>query len=72
MSSADSNTTVPVSEVANFVKTALGQLGASAAATEAVSASILWCELHGISSHGLNMLPTYIKRARSGGIDPRI
>ncbi len=70
MSSADSNTTVPVSEVANFVKTALGQLGASAAATEAVSASILWCELHGISSHGLNMLPTYIKRARSGGIDP--
>ena len=44
-------------------------MGASAAAAEAVSDSILWCELHGISSHGLNMLPTYIKRARSGGID---
>jgi len=35
---------------------------------EAVVEALMWCDLHGISSHGANMLPTYIKRVQLGGI----
>jgi len=48
---------------------ALNSVHASPQAVEAVTDALMWCELHGIASHGFNMLPTYLERAKSGGID---
>jgi len=35
-----------------------------------VADALCWCDMHGITSHGMNMLPTYIDRADKGGIIP--
>ena len=62
--------TLPVVEVTDLCNQALNSVQASPQAVEAVTDALVWCELHGVASHGLNMLPTYLERAKSGGIDP--
>jgi LDH2 family malate/lactate/ureidoglycolate dehydrogenase len=59
-----------VAEVTDLCQRALIFVKAIPAAVDAVTDALLWCELHGVSSHGLNMLPTYMERALSGGIQP--
>jgi len=61
---------ISVSEVTEICQQALKQVGASPQAVKAVTAALVWCELRGISSHGLNMLPIYMERASKGGIHP--
>jgi LDH2 family malate/lactate/ureidoglycolate dehydrogenase len=59
-----------VAEVTDLCQRALKFVKAFPAAVDAVIDALLWCELHGVSSHGLNMLPTYMERALNGGIQP--
>jgi len=63
--------TLSAAEVTDLCSRALQHVQASPAASQAVTDALLWCELHGVSSHGLNMLPTYMERAVSGGIHPQ-
>jgi LDH2 family malate/lactate/ureidoglycolate dehydrogenase len=63
--------TLSVAEVMDLCKQALQSVHANPQAMEAVTDALVWCELHGVASHGLNMLPTYLERAKSGGIDPQ-
>ncbi len=63
--------TLSVPEVTDLCQQALRYVKAIPAAVEAVTDALLWCELHGVSSHGLNMLPTYMERALIGGINPK-
>lgn len=58
-------------ELIELCKKSLQHAKGHPAAVEAVTDALIWCELHGISSHGLNMLPTYMERALHGGIDPQ-
>ena len=62
--------TLSVAEVTDLCQRSLLFVKAIPAAVDAVTDALLWCELHGVSSHGLNMLPTYMERALSGGIQP--
>jgi LDH2 family malate/lactate/ureidoglycolate dehydrogenase len=62
--------TLSVAEVTDLCQRALLFVKAIPAAADAVTDALVWCELHGVSSHGLNMLPTYMERAISGGIQP--
>ena len=71
MSETNSIVNLSVANVADLCRRALRHVNAIPAAVEAVSDALLWCELHGVTSHGLNMLPTYMERALSGGIDPQ-
>ena len=71
MSEPNSIITLSVAEIIDLCRRALQHVNANSAAVEAVTDALLWCELHGVSSHGLNMLPTYMERALSGGIDPQ-
>ena len=57
-------------EVTDLCMHALRSVHASPQAVEAVTDALVWCELRGVSSHGLNMLPTYMERAIHGGINP--
>ncbi|MDO8969155.1 MAG: Ldh family oxidoreductase, partial [Saprospiraceae bacterium] len=70
MSEDNSIITLSVAEVTDLCNQALNSVHANPQAVEAVTDALVWCELHGIASHGLNMLPTYLERANSGGIDP--
>jgi LDH2 family malate/lactate/ureidoglycolate dehydrogenase len=62
--------TLSVAEVTDLCQRALKFVKAIPASVDAVTDALLWCELHGVSSHGLNMLPTYMERALNGGIQP--
>lgn len=42
--------------------------GVAADVADEVVEALLWCDLHGVSSHGMNMLPTYLQRLKGGGI----
>lgn len=72
MAKIEDNVILSVGEVTDLCQRALEHVRATPAAIEAVIEALVWCELHGVTSHGLNMLPIYLERARSGGIDPRV
>lgn len=65
------NVILSLVELQDLCRRALRHVNAHPKAVEAVTDALVWCELHGISSHGLNMLPTYMERASHGGIDPQ-
>ena len=69
MSSSTDSKNLSVSQITELCQNALTHVHALPEAVSAVTEAMLWCELHGISSHGLNMLPTYLERAREGGIN---
>jgi LDH2 family malate/lactate/ureidoglycolate dehydrogenase len=55
-------------EYIDFCTSALLHQGVSPEQAAIVVEALLWCDLHGISSHGANMLPTYLDRLNKGGI----
>jgi len=71
MTDSDILITLTSGEVVDLCRRGLQRVNAFPDAINAVTDALLWCELHGVSSHGLNMLSTYMKRALSGGIDPQ-
>jgi LDH2 family malate/lactate/ureidoglycolate dehydrogenase len=71
MPDSTENVILSLDELNATCRKALQHVNARPEAVEAVTDALVWCELHGVSSHGLNMLPTYMERASSGGIDPQ-
>lgn len=62
--------TLSEQEYADLCRQALSAFGVDKDLIVMVKDSLYWCDLHGITSHGLNMLPTYLNRLAHGGINP--
>ncbi len=71
MTDSDTFITLTSNEVVDLCQRGLQRVNAFPDAINVVTDALLWCELHGVSSHGLNMLPTYMRRVLHGGIDPK-
>ncbi|HUZ74649.1 MAG TPA: Ldh family oxidoreductase [Stellaceae bacterium] len=54
-----------------FMSRALAAAGLPDADADAVAEAMLFADLRGVDSHGIVRLPTYIRRLRAGGINPR-
>ncbi len=54
-----------------FMKGALAAAGVPDPDAEDVAEAMLFADLRGVDSHGIVRLPTYIRRLRAGGINPR-
>jgi LDH2 family malate/lactate/ureidoglycolate dehydrogenase len=75
---ADSKTTsstdvprVPAAKLAGFIKGALESAGLPENDAEAVAGLMVEADLRGSDTHGVIRLPLYLRRLKSGGINPR-
>jgi LDH2 family malate/lactate/ureidoglycolate dehydrogenase len=64
--------TLTVSDYRRLSQSALIEYGTAPELAETVTEALLWCDAHGITSHGLNMLPTYLERLHAGGINGQV
>ena len=71
MNEAPQKTTLSTQDYADLCRQAFSAFGVDGDSIVMVKDSLLWCDLHGITSHGLNMLPTYLNRLAHGGINPQ-
>ena len=60
---------IPSRDVEGFVAACLEQAGADRPSTEAVSRSLVGASLRGVDSHGIRLLPHYIRALRGGRIN---
>lgn len=60
--------TLSLADYQQLCRQVLIKSGVTADIADEVIEALLWCDLHGVSSHGMNMLPTYLERLKSGGI----
>jgi len=60
-----------VAEESRFLSHALIAAGLPEADAGAVAEAMLFADLRGVDSHGIVRLPSYIRRLRAGGINPR-
>ena len=70
MSEANQKTVLTEQAYLDLCREALSPFGVADDLVSMVTQSLYWCDLHGISSHGLNMLPAYQHRLAHGGIHP--
>jgi LDH2 family malate/lactate/ureidoglycolate dehydrogenase len=70
MNEAPQKITLSGNEYASLCRQALSAYGVEDDLITMVIDSLYWCDTHGISSHGMNMLPTYLDRLSHGGINP--
>ncbi|MEE8318044.1 MAG: Ldh family oxidoreductase, partial [Dehalococcoidales bacterium] len=54
-----------------FVKEVLRRLGLPPADAEIEAEVLLWANLRGMDSHGVQQLPTYVKEADTGYMNPK-
>ena len=60
---------IPVARLTAFCQSALREIGADAATVRDCTASILHGSLHGVDSHGVRLLPHYIKALEGGRLN---
>jgi len=60
---------VPVSDLETFCHAALAAVGADAATARDCTSSIMHGSLHGVESHGVRLLPHYVKALQGGRLN---
>ncbi len=68
---ADSAQRVPAAAIASFIADSLGTLGFSAVDAAKVAELMTEADLTGVDAHGVFRLPSYVKRIKAGGTNPR-
>jgi L-2-hydroxycarboxylate dehydrogenase (NAD+) len=68
---ADSAQRIPAAVIASFIADSLGTLGFSAADAGKVAELMTEADLTGVDAHGVFRLPSYVKRIKAGGTNPR-
>lgn len=71
VSDAQSELRLPIAKVRELASSALRQAGAAAETADLVAEVLVEADVRGHHSHGIGLLPTYLERVRSGGIDPQ-
>ena len=59
---------VPVADLYRFYEAVFGALGVPGDDLKLVADSLIDADLHGVDSHGIDRIPTYVERIRTGGI----
>ena len=62
---------VPFQKLLSFTKSVLHQVGLDAFSQEAVATGLCETSLRGVDTHGIRLLPHYIKSAHTGRKNPR-
>src|SRR5689334_16200645 len=57
---------IPADRLLDFSKATLAKADADEATAEATSYAMLHASLHGVDSHGIRLLPFYVKSLRTG------
>ena len=70
MDTARAGCAIAPDELGGFVAALLGAAGAPAAHAGAVADALVEAELQGLASHGVMLLPLYLKRIAAGSVDP--
>ena len=60
---------IPSTEIQRFVSACLAKAGADTASVDAVTRSLVGASLRGVDSHGIRLLPHYVKALRGGRIN---
>ena len=63
--------TVSPDDAIAFVEAILQGAGVSKANAETIAHGLVSADLRGVESHGINRIPSYLARVRSGILDPK-